>query len=108
MSDEIKKQYYTIGEVATELGLTTSLIRFWETEFKEVKPKKNRKGNRVYTPQDMETLRHIQYLLKVKKYTIKGAKERMKLGPQHIEEEVEIREKLKKLRAFLVELKETL
>lgn len=106
--DVIKKQYYTIGEVAKELDLTTSLIRFWETEFREISPKKNRKGNRVYTSRDMEVLRRIQYLLKVKKFTIKGAKERMKQEQKQLDQELQVRETLLKLRSFLLELKESL
>ena len=106
--NSIKKQYYTIGEVARELDLTTSLIRFWETEFREINPKKNRKGNRVYTPKDIETLRKIQYLLKDKKYTIKGAKDRLRTELKNVETEVQIRDSLLKLRSFLLELKESL
>ncbi|MEL6629115.1 MAG: MerR family transcriptional regulator [Bacteroidota bacterium] len=107
-TEEIQRQYFTIGEVAKELGLTTSLIRFWETEFREINPKKNRKGNRVYTRKDIETLRRIHYLLKVKKYTIKGAKERLKTSTEDIQYEVKMRETLIKLRTFLLELKESL
>ncbi len=106
--EEIRKQYYTIGEVARELGLTTSLIRFWETEFREINPKKNRKGNRVYTPKDIETLRKIQYLLKERKYTIKGAKERIQMESKQLEQEVQIRETLMKMRSFLQELRDSL
>ena len=106
--DIIRKQYYTIGEVAKELDLTASLIRFWETEFKEVSPRKNRKGNRVYTPKDIEVLKKIRYLLKVKKFTIKGAKERMKLEDGEIEQELQVQETLIKLRAFLLELRDSL
>lgn len=106
--DYIPKQYYTIGEVAKELDLTTSLIRFWETEFKEVNPKKNRKGNRVYTPDDIEVIRRIQYLLKVKQYTIKGAKEKLKHDQSEIDEQIRIQETLLKLKAFLLELKDSL
>ena len=105
-SEEIKKQYYTIGEVARELDLSASLIRFWETEFKEIKPRKNRKGNRVYTPQDIEILQQIKYLLKIRKFTIKGAKERLNLEQKVVEQEVQIRETLLKLRAFLLDIKE--
>ena len=102
--DSIQKQYYTIGEVAKELDLTTSLIRFWETEFREINPK----GNRVYTEKDIDTLKKIRYLLKSKKYTIKGAKERLKHESKAVEEEIQIRETLLRLRAFLLELKESL
>ncbi len=106
--DIIQKQYYTIGEVAKDLDLSASLIRFWETEFKEINPKKNRKGNRVYTPKDIETLRRIKYLLKTRKYTIKGAKERLKHEEERIDQEVQLRETLLKLKRFLLEIKETL
>lgn len=106
--EDIKKQYYTIGEVARELDLTTSLIRFWETEFREVNPKKNRKGNRMYTPKDIETLRKIRYLLKEQKFTIKGAKERMGNDPEKIDSEILTKETLLKLQSFLLELRESL
>ena len=106
--DFIQKQYFTIGEVARDLDLSTSLIRFWETEFREINPKKNRKGNRVYTPKDIETLRKIRYLLKVRKYTIKGAKERLRQEGKVVEQEVQMRDTLLKMRAFLLELKESL
>ncbi|GAB4411849.1 MAG: MerR family transcriptional regulator [Bacteroidia bacterium] len=106
--DDIQKQYYTIGEVARELNLSTSLIRFWETEFREIAPRKNRKGNRVYTRKDIETLMKIQYLLKDKKYTIKGARERLKAEHQQVEREMQMRDTLLKLRTFLLELKDSL
>jgi len=107
-ADYIPKQYYTIGEVAKELDLTTSQIRFWETEFKEVKPKKNRKGNRVYTPADIVVLRRIHYLLKVKQYTISGAKEKLKQDHTEIDQEIKLQQTLLKLRTFLLELKDSL
>ncbi|MEO0899131.1 MAG: MerR family transcriptional regulator [Bacteroidota bacterium] len=108
LEEHIQKQYFTIGEVAKELDLSTSLIRFWETEFREINPKKNRKGNRVYTQRDIDMLRKIHYLLKVKKFTIKGAKERLKQEQEALEKEVKVRETLLKLRTFLLELKESL
>lgn len=108
MQEPIKKQYYTIGEVARELDLTTSLIRFWETEFREINPKKNRKGNRVYTDKDIDTLRKIQYLLKVRKFTIKGAKDRLKNENAVVEQEIQTRETLLRLKSFLIELKSSL
>lgn len=106
--DEIKKQYYTIGEAARELDLTTSLIRFWETEFREVNPKKNRKGNRMYTPKDLEILYQIRYLLKEQKYTIKGAKERLQQERAEVADEIQTKKTLMKLKSFLLELRESL
>lgn len=106
--ETIQKQYYTIGEVARDLDLTPSLIRFWETEFREINPKKNRKGNRVYTPKDIEMLRKIRYLLKVQKYTIKGAKEKLRQEQGQLDVDIQVRDTLLKLRAFLLELKDSL
>ena len=75
---EIKKKYFTIGEVANNLNLSTSQIRFWETEFDEVNPKKNSKGSRKFTEKDINVLKTIQSLLKNKKFTIDGAKKIIK------------------------------
>ena len=75
---EITKKYFTIGEVANNLNLSTSQIRFWETEFDEVIPKKNSKGSRKFTEKDINVLKTIQSLLKNKKFTIDGAKKIIK------------------------------
>ena len=106
--DEIKKQYYTIGEVADKLGLTASLIRYWETEFKEIQPKKNRKGNRVYTEKDIQSLEMIKFLLKTKKHTIKGAQEILIEGVEKVMKEKQIQETLLKIRGFLLEIQKML
>ena len=58
------KRYYKIGEVAKAFGVNTSLIRFWENEFDVLKPKKNKKGNRLFTPEDLENLKLIYFLVK--------------------------------------------
>ena len=68
------KRYYSIGEVAKAFEVNTSLIRFWETTFDILKPKKNAKGNRKFTPQDIKNLQLIYYLVKEKGYTLEGAK----------------------------------
>jgi DNA-binding transcriptional MerR regulator len=70
----LTKLYYTIGEVAALFEVNTSLIRFWEKEFQIITPKKNRKGNRLFSIQDIENLNKIYYLVKVKGYTLDGAK----------------------------------
>ena len=75
---EIKKKYFTIGEVANNLNLSTSQIRFWETEFDELNPRKNSKGSRKFTKKDINVLKTIQSLLKNKKFTIDGAKKIIK------------------------------
>ena len=68
------KRYYKIGEVAKAFGVNTSLIRFWENEFEVLKPKKNKKGNRLFTPEDLENLKMIYFLVKEKGFTLEGAK----------------------------------
>ena len=70
----IKKLYYSIGEVSEMTGLETHVLRYWETEFKELKPRKNRAGRRAYTSEDILIVERIQYLLKQNKFTIEGAK----------------------------------
>ena len=67
---EIEKLYYTIGEVSEMLGLNASQIRYWETEFPSLKPRKDRKGNRLFTKEDIETIKLIHHLVKEKGFTI--------------------------------------
>jgi len=73
-----EKRYYKIGEVAKAFGLNTSHIRFWEKEFDILKPKKNKKGNRLFTQEDLKNLKLIYYLVKEKGFTLEGAKSKMK------------------------------
>ena len=74
---EIKKLYYSIGDVSEITGLKQYVLRFWETEFSILKPGKNKAGNRIYKDKDIKVIRHIKSLLYDKKYTIKGAKQYM-------------------------------
>lgn len=104
----IEKKYYTIGEVAAQFKVATSLIRFWETEFDSIKPKKNRKGNRQFTNEDIENVRLIYHLVKEKGYTLQGAKEMLKNGISEQQDNLEIISTLKELRKFLVDLKSKL
>ena len=73
-----KKLYYSIGEVAEAFDVNTSLIRFWEKEFTVLKPKKNAKGNRLFTPEDIKYLELIYYLVKERGFTLEGAKTHLK------------------------------
>ncbi len=104
----IKKKYFSIGEVATRLGVKPSLIRFWETEFPQLSPRKNRKGNRTYNEKDLEVLDKIYYLVKVRKYTLAGAREKLKQNPKDVEYEQKTRDTLLRVRDFLQELKANL
>jgi DNA-binding transcriptional MerR regulator len=104
--DEIlySKQYYPIGEVARMFRVNISLIRFWENEFDILKPRKNRKGDRFFRPDDVKNLKLIYFLLKERKYTISGAKSFIKSGKK-VNERFEAIESLKNIRAMLLELK---
>ena len=73
-----KKLYYPIGEVAHWFNVNTSLIRYWEKEFKQIQPRKTRKGDRLFRVQDIELLKQIHFLLREKKYSIDGAKTYLK------------------------------
>ena len=76
----MSKLYYSIGEVADMFDVNASLIRFWETEFKAIKPKKNKKGNRLFTQKDIDSIKEIYHLVKEKGYTLEGAKIALKKG----------------------------
>jgi DNA-binding transcriptional MerR regulator len=107
--DEIlfQKQYYSIGDVALMFQENTSLIRYWENEFDILKPKKNKKGDRFFRPEDVKNLKMIHHLLRERKYTMEGAKEFLKnnksAGERH-----EMIESLEKIKLFLLELKNNL
>jgi len=99
-----QKQYYSIGDVASMFKENTSLIRYWENEFSILKPRKNKKGDRFFRPEDVKNLKMIYHLLRERKYTIDGAKEFLKnnkaAGEKH-----EMIESLEKIKSFLLELK---
>lgn len=104
----IEKKYYTIGEVADMFGVATSLIRFWEGEFDIIKPKKNRKGNRQFTAEDIENVRMIFHLVKERGFTLQGAKDMLKSNPEDTKDKMDMLSSLKKIRSFLVEVKSKL
>ncbi len=83
---ELTKLYYTIGEVADLFNVNTSLIRFWEKEFSIIKPKKNKKGNRLFTPKDVVNFNMIYILVKKEGYTLDGAKKALKNKDLNIED----------------------
>ena len=85
--DNLTKLYYSIGEVADMFEVNTSLIRFWEKEFNQLKPKKNKKGNRLFTVKDIDKLNSIYILVKEQGFTLDGAKSQLKKGVEIISEE---------------------
>jgi len=105
---EIEKIYYSIGEVAEQFNVAPSLIRFWESEFELIQPKKNRKGNRQFTKEDIENVRTIYHLVKQKGFTLQGAKEMLRNDTQSVKDKMEIYDSLKKIRQFLVEVRDKL
>jgi DNA-binding transcriptional MerR regulator len=107
-SKEIEKKYYTIGEVADRFGVATSLIRFWESEFENIKPTKNKKGNRVYTKEDIDDISIVFHYVKEKGYTLQGAKEIIKLDKNKNLEKIEAVKSLEKVRDFLYELRKNI
>ena len=100
--------YYSIGEVSKMFNVNTSLIRFWEKEFSILKPKKNAKGNRLFTQKDVDNLHVIFNLVKERGFTLDGAKKKMKENKDDSLNEVEMLKSLKKVRSFLLDLKEEL
>lgn len=105
---KLEKQYYGIGEVAEMFHVNASLIRYWENEFTILKPRKNRKGDRLFRPEDIRNLQLIYHLLRERKYTIEGAKKKLKADKRIAEQNFEMVQSLQKVRQFLVELRETL
>jgi len=101
----IEKSYFTIGEVAEMFGVSTSLVRFWEQEFDILQPKKNKKGNRLFTRKDLDNLKIIFHLVKERGYTLKGAKEKLKTEGSDVSKELQVLESLQRLKNFLIELK---
>ncbi len=106
--EEPKRLYYSIGEVAEMLQLATSVIRFWEKEIQVLKPKKNSRGSRQFTEEDIGHLRLIKHLLKEKGYTIAGANEYLKKEHKIGLEKVKLMEELKEMKAFLQQMKDQL
>lgn len=108
------KLYYTIGEVSEMFDVNTSLVRFWEKEFDVLKPKKNKKGNRLFTPEDLDNFKIIHNLVKEQGLTLEGAKRYLKENRKTVKHELkaektqfsEIENKLKGIKNKLIELKE--
>jgi len=103
-----EKRYYKIGEVAKAFNVNTSLIRFWEKEFEVLKPKKNAKGDRKFTPEDIKNLQLIYYLVKDKGYTLEGAKTYLKEEKKKTLQNFEIISKLEYIKNELLKFKEQL
>ena len=102
------KRYYGIGELALAFDVNASLIRFWEKEFDILKPKKNAKGNRMFTPEDVTNLKLIFHLVKERGFTLEGAKTHLKEGQKKTLDKFEIISKLESIRTQLTNIKNQL
>ncbi|HAC40744.1 MAG TPA: transcriptional regulator [Rikenellaceae bacterium] len=103
------KLLYTMGEVAQELGENPSAVRYWSNYFEQfVKPQRNAKGNRLYHPEDIETLRQIQYLLKNQGLTLEGARQRLKEDHRTVERRVQVLDMLRQIREDLIQVRKSL
>jgi DNA-binding transcriptional MerR regulator len=105
--DEIlfQKQYYTISEVAEWFKVNTSLLRYWENEFDILKPRKTRKGDRLFRPEDVKNLRLIYFLLRQRKFSLEGAKQYLKENKNKVDAQMVLIQSLTKFRSFLLEWK---
>ncbi len=103
-----EKRYYGIGEVANAFGVNTSLIRFWEKEFDVLNPKKNAKGNRKFTPEDIKNLQFIYHLVKERGFTLEGAKTHLKEEKKQSLNNFEIINKLEEIKSQLTKIKNEL
>lgn len=99
------KMYYTIGEVAEAFDVNASLIRYWEKEFKILKPKKNAKGNRKFSKEDIRNLQLIYHLVKERGFTLDGAKTHLKKNKERSLDNFEIIQKLEGIKAKLLKIK---
>ncbi len=103
-----EKEHYKIGEVAKAFDVNTSLLRFWEKEFNIINPKKNDKGDRMFTKKDIKNFQLIFHLVKEKGYTLDGAKNKLKFNFDEAKKELGIINRLKKIKEELLEIKKQL
>ncbi|MBN1925442.1 MAG: MerR family transcriptional regulator [Prolixibacteraceae bacterium] len=105
---KIEKHFYTIGEVADMFGVNTSLIRFWEKTFDNIKPQKNNKGNRLFTPEAVDEVRLVFHLVKERGMTLEGAKQKIKQNKEDTIQEHEIVKRLQTIREMLTNIRDEL
>ncbi len=100
--------YYSIGEVAEMFHVNTSLIRYWEKEFDIIKPKKNKKGNRLFTQKDIDNFHIIYHLVKERGMTLRGAKKKLRENKEETVENFEVVKTLQEIRRLLLEIRDNL
>ncbi|MCD6202426.1 MAG: MerR family transcriptional regulator [Bacteroidales bacterium] len=105
---KVERLYYSIGEVAEMFHVNTSLIRYWEKEFDIIKPKKNKKGNRLFTQKDIDNFHIIYHLVKERGMTLKGAKKKLRENKEETVENFEVVKTLQEIRRLLLEIRNNL
>ena len=106
--EDLKKRYYSISEVATMFEVSTSLIRFWENEFEVLKPHKNAKGDRRFTPENIAQMRQIYHLVKERGFTLQGAKQEIRHLHESTKKRSEVLQRLREVRDNLEQMKDQL
>lgn len=101
---ELDKKFYKIGDVATILGIPMSTLRYWETQFTIIKPRRNAKNIRFYTPNDIETIRKVYYLVKEKGLKLDAAQEQIRHNRDGVDKRFEVVDRLKAIKSNLLEL----
>ena len=102
------KRYYKIGEIAKAFNVNASLIRFWDKEFDVIQPKKNAKGNRMFTQKDVKNLQMIYHLVKEKGFTLDGARKKLKQNPEKFKDNHSIIARLEAIKDELIQIKDQL
>ncbi len=105
---EVKKMFYTMGEVAEMFDVSSSLIRYWEKQFSVIKPTRNKKGNRLFTPKDIENFKLIYHLVKERGMTLEGAKKSIGSGKLPVSRESDLMDRLLNIRSLLLEVRQEL
>jgi len=105
---KVEKLYHSIGEVSEMLQVPVSTVRFWENEFDILKPMKNKKGNRLFTPDDIKNLRIIRHLLKEKGMTLAGVKKQLSGKWDEAEYKFRINESLENIKSLLIEIRDSI
>lgn len=105
---KVEKLYYSIGEVASMFNVNASLIRYWEKEFDVLQPKKNKKGNRLFTSKDIDNIHIIYHLVKERGMTLKGVKKKLKENREDTINNVEVVKSLQNIKNLLIEIREGL
>ncbi len=106
--DELNKRFYRIGDVADILGIPASTLRFWEKEFTIIKPVRNAKNTRLYTPKDIETIKMIHYLVKEKGLKLDAAQAMIRRNRDGVSKRFEVIDRLKSIKSQLLRLKKAL